>query len=145
MNASLTFKASIPIKKIILAAVAGSAILASQPVYAAFSCEARTYAPGLTAAIGSRSEKLRIIKSWIPETIFIGDEEISFLEKAPIEIDGYTTQKIRASYKTEDSEGKKHSVVYEVVFRENQSVANITVRQRKYRPLGPVIFDCKET
>ncbi|MDG1739767.1 MAG: hypothetical protein P8L68_03715 [Paracoccaceae bacterium] len=132
-------------KKIIFAALAGSAMFVSQPVFAAFSCEARTYAPGLTAARGSRSEKLLVIKSWITETVFIGDDEISFLEKASIEIDSYTTRKIRASYKTEDTNGKKHNVVYEVVFRENQTVANITVRQNRFRPLGPVIFDCKES
>ncbi len=131
-------------KKLLLAAAAMSARFAAQPVYAAYFCEVRTYAPGLAAAKGSRSEALAIIKSWIPEAFIVNDENLQFGDDFFIEIESSSASKTRASFRTKDSAGKNHYVVYEIVFREDNTVANVTMQQNQFRPLGPVIFDCNE-
>jgi hypothetical protein len=132
------------VKIMTLAALSVFATIVAQPVSAGFSCDVQNYSHGLGGAKGNRAKALKIIESWIPRELIINKESIQFSNNTPIEIDSYTDQKIRASYKTKDESGKKHQVVYEIVFRQNAELANVTVRQKKYAPLGPVIFTCVE-
>ena len=126
-----------------IAALLISSLFAA-PVYAGYSCEARTYTHGLTAAKGSKKRKLEIIKSWLPEDLIINASNIQFSDQRQIEIDSYTTQKIRASVQSKTEAGDKLYTVYELVLKNGGKTAWVTMQVNRYAPLGPVVYDCVE-
>lgn len=113
---------------------------------AGFTCEAHSYGNGLSATRGSHSKQVEIIKSWIPEQFVVDEESLRFNGWGPIDVRSYTDQKIRAFIKLEDDNGKKHDVTYEIILKnsiKNDGIrALVTMRERRFKPLGPVVFNC---
>ena len=131
-------------KKAISIAALLFASLTAAPVFAGYSCEVRTYSHGVNAAKGSKREQLEIIKSWLPENLLVNQDSIQFADREPIEIDSNTSQKIRASVQSKDVEGNKLYTVYEVILKDGGASAWVTMRINRYKPLGPVVYDCVE-
>lgn len=120
--------------------------VAATAVHAGYSCEAYSYGNGLNATSGSIKEQKEIIRSWIPENFSVDETVLQFDDWDPIKVRSYSDQKIRATVKLEDDSGEDHNVTYELLVKDNASIGSlrmhVTMRERGYKPLGPVVFDC---
>ena len=123
--------------------------LTATAAQAAYTCDVHSYGNGLSATRGGHTRQMEIIKSWIPGQFTVDPSALHFSGWDPIEVHSYTDQKIRATVKIEDEDGRDHNLVYEVIIKENESErtirALVTMRERRYKPLGPVVFYCAET
>lgn len=134
-----------PVKKAIIVGALTALTNIPQPAAAAqnLRCETSNYGHALNSASGNSSQALEIIKSWIPEEMFITEDLIAFPYFEITDVRKSGDNRIKGYLKTEDSSGRKANLVYDILLKDGKSSAWVTMRQRGYKDMGPVVFKCE--
>ncbi len=127
--------------KLIIAAVLS--ISAGTAQAGTWTCVAHSKLIAGNAATGGMRGKSDVVDSWIPSDFVLTDETLTFENWTPLKLSIRNERRAMAHRRGVTTGSKKINVSYNIVLKEADQQALITMNSKGYKPMGPVVFNCQ--